>query len=105
MRCSAHIKHSGFNEENEYRLVFGFKAATTYKEIKFRNYRGTVIPYIELFKEEGDAPNLPIRKIIIGPSPHADLRKKAIELQLFSKKIYVPSDNVIISNIPYRGDF
>lgn len=98
LRCLAHVKHDGFNEENEYRLVFGFKAASTKKEIKFRNYRGTLIPYIQLFKEDGR--NLPIRKIIIGPSPDADLRRKAIELWLYKKEL--PGE-VVISAIPYRG--
>lgn len=99
LNCLAHVKHCGFREESEYRLVFGFKAASTTKEIKFRNYRGTLIPYIELFKE--DVRYLPIKKIIIGPSPDANLRQKAIELLLFQKKLYA---EVLISAIPYRGD-
>jgi len=101
LRCMSHLKHGSFNEENECRLAFGFSPSTS-KEIKYRNYRGTLIPYIELFKkEEGDIRNLPIGKIIIGPSPDADLRKKAIELLLFTKKIIA---DVVISSIPYRGD-
>lgn len=101
LRCLPHLKHSGFNEENECRLAFGFSPSTS-REIKFRNDRGSLIPYIELFKkEDGDKCNLPIRKIIIGPSPDAYLREKAVELLRLKHKLIA---DVVISTIPFRGE-
>ena len=61
------LKHDGFQEEEEYRIVAGRvgkdkiapEAALRVKEIKFRTKEGLIVPYIKLF--EGSSRDLPIK--------------------------------------------
>lgn len=93
---SPSIKHKSFKSEQEYRIVYQCNECKK----KYRKGKSMVIPYIELslldLKEE-----LPISKIIVGPTPHPELSKYSIESLLESKGYkYI---NVESSKIPYRS--
>jgi hypothetical protein len=100
------LKHQGFQEEREYRIVAACfrrrkipgSIKKPAKEIKFRPRGGLIVPYIELFKSSGRS--LPIRSIIVGPHPfqdkQADAVKMALESTPFSKA------KVQLSAIPFR---
>jgi hypothetical protein len=80
------LKHLGFREEREYRMVLapvrkksiikGHKGLT--KPIEFRVRNGLVVPYIEMFKSF-DQP-LPIKSIIVGPHAHQEVQEDAIRI-------------------------
>ena len=70
------LKHRGFQEENEFRIMLGVPnydridefatiSPLRRKEVHFRNGRCGSIPYIKVFEESGD---LPITRILVGPS-------------------------------------
>jgi hypothetical protein len=98
------LKHWGFREEREYRIVTACIRPTKIpegerrpaKQIKFRQRNSLVVPYIELF---GTLPDpLPIKAIIIGPHPAQEKQEQALNMLLESHKLDV---NVRLSSIPY----
>lgn len=89
-------KHESFIAENEWRL-YGLPINDS--QIKFREGKSMVIPYLELPIKDNNG-KLPISRIIIGPTPHPELSKHSIDVLLKSKGIdYVKVD---YSEIPYR---
>ena len=103
MSIAPFMKHSGFREEREYRVVFSCIPADRVpvgeprnpKEIKFRTRHGQIVPYIEVLYQ---AP-LPIKSIIVGPHALQDLQYEAVKLLLRAAEI---DAKVRLSDIPYR---
>jgi len=107
-------KHRGFSEEAEVRIVAVptnaklFALAQTAgdkrpkKPVEFAMKQGVLVPFIMLFGRQlsGDAENLPIRRVIVGPHPDKLKRKKSVELMLEEHGI---DANVTVSDIPYLG--
>jgi hypothetical protein len=65
--------------------------------IKFRSVRGNLVPYVELSQESC---RLPIKQIIVGPSPNVKLREKAMQILLETNGMN--PEIVKISHILYR---
>jgi hypothetical protein len=104
MSVAPFMKHGGFSEEREYRVLFSciqpdkIPAGETRapKQTKFRSKHGQLIPYIELFEHGG---GLPIKSIIVGPHQSQELQYEAVRLMV--KAEYIDA-TVRMSNIPYR---
>ncbi len=104
MRVAPFMKHWGFREEREYRILFsciqwnklpaGEKRPA--KEIKTRVRDGQLIPYIKVF-ERGS--RLPIKSIIVGPHPSQELQYEAAKLMVSTEGF---DATVRLSEIPYR---
>jgi hypothetical protein len=100
------LKHPGFYEEQEYRLVFVCLRVSKIdqsekrppKEIKFRNKGGLLVPFIELFKLH--PPSLPIKGIIVGPHPLQE--KQAESVRMLIEREGFRDVMIRLSNIPYR---
>ena len=62
--------------------------------------RGLAVPYIDLFENISisSGKRLPITRIIVGPHPEKDKRRKAVEILLQQHGIEAP---VSVSAIPY----
>lgn len=59
-----YIKNYEFRQEKEVRLVFKAKAGGHEEDlIEYRNSQGVLIPYLDIYKEEG----WPVTEIMIGP--------------------------------------
>lgn len=106
LATSPFLKHSSFEEENEYRIVALCNRPTVYDEndereaktIQFRSRAtGQLIPYIALYYELKTM--LPIKSIIIGPHPNQSEREMSVEILLEKIGINVP---IKISQIPFR---
>ena len=107
-------KHIGFREEAEVRIVAIPANAELFelaqksgekrprKPIEFAMKNGILVPYIMLFGRQfnGKLTRLPISKIIVGPHPERDKRRKAVELMLEQHEIKA---EVLVSDIPYLG--
>lgn len=109
-------KHGGFSEEKEVRMTMipvtedevlekDLRESETKikKGIQYRIRNGMLVPFINLFENtstDADIDGLPITKIIIGPHPDREKRKKSIESML--KQLNINAD-VFISEIPYLG--
>jgi hypothetical protein len=100
------LKHWGFHEEAEYRIVMlclrpgAVKAneeKRLSKEIKFRQRNGLLIPYIELFG--GFDKSLPIKSVIVGPHPLQEEQAEAVRMFIETTKLTI---DVRLSEIPYR---
>jgi hypothetical protein len=72
------------------------------KPIRFRQQRGLLIPYIELFGPERSVPDgeLPIRRILVGPHPDRAKRAAAVRALVRELGMKIP---VEVSAIPYLG--
>lgn len=91
-QLSPFIKHEGYRYEREVRGKV-YKA----KEIKFRESRGSLIPYVEV-----DIPISCIEKIIIGPTADAERMRISLEILMRSRSIG-GNIEIVSSEIPYRG--
>lgn len=57
-----------------------------------------MVPYVEMFKNCG---NLPIKKIVIGPSSSQESRKQSLEAYLAARGL--THIEISCSGIPYKG--
>jgi hypothetical protein len=108
---SAFCKHRGFEEEGEVRIVVSTpslemgqdlsnKSGKPYRKVSSYLRDGVVVPCIHLF--EGQKLNtLPIRRVIVGPHPEKQQRKKAVEILLRNHDI---DAKVSVSDTPFRGE-
>jgi hypothetical protein len=101
------LKHGGFEEENEYRIVALCNRRTKsdpgenrkVKEIRFRpRSNGDLVPYIALY--DGLQKPLPIKTVIVGPHSQQENQRMAVELLLERHEL---SAAVRVSEIPFRG--
>ncbi len=100
------LKHRGFYEEAEYRIVFVCLRASKIPEgeerrakpIKFRQTSGLLIPFIELFDTVHERP-FPIKGIIVGPHPLQEKQEESVKMLLEAEDLVA---SVRSSQIPYR---
>lgn len=100
------IKHSGFRQEKEWRLVKTILTAFTGASsgMAFREGRGGIVPYIraELYAQKMFKPD----EITIGPNEDIDAAESALEAFLGSQGLFglfiEESVKITKSNIPYR---
>lgn len=107
---SAICKHKSFAEEKEVRIVVSEPSAEVGPDPSNqsgKSYRraysflrdGVLVPCIHLF--EGQKLNaLPIRRVIVGPHPEKQERKKSVEILLRNHGI---DAEVSVSDTPFRG--
>jgi hypothetical protein len=96
------LKHRGFEEEAEVRLQLFLSSEERKARLKFRSTERGLTPYAEISLGEGeDPPALPLREIVVGPSP--DQRGSEIAArQLLARHGYGESVTVRRSRIPLR---
>jgi hypothetical protein len=100
------LKHRGFSEESEYRMIFVCLRAhkvpqeetRAVKHIQFRQKGGLLIPFIELFDTVHEL-HRSIKGIIIGPHPFQERQAESVKMLLETEGFDVP---VRLSEIPYR---
>jgi hypothetical protein len=94
---ASHLKHSSFSEENEWRIIIILGDAAA-EDIKFRDGRTSLIPYLELPLKWQH-----INEVKIGPTSNKLLSKKAMSLFLERKvgNIFT-MPNISHSETPYR---
>jgi hypothetical protein len=107
-------KHWGFHEEREVRIVAippneellrEGRAAGELRPVRPRNVfvrAGTPVPYLDLFAQNprSEEFRLPVQRVIVGPHPQSQLRRKAVEQILRTRGIKA---EVVVSQIPYNG--
>ena len=87
------IKHPAFEYEKEVRLIF-----SDGKSPQYRFSNGHLIPYKKVH-----IPVNAIQSIIVGPSLRTELDKVALKLYLQDKGLTNLSENISVSQVPYRG--
>ena len=89
------IKDTGFQEEQEWRLVS--KDAILYDKVEFRKGISYLIPYFPLTLSP--LPNL-LSSIIVGPSPHPQISEETLRMLL--SKQGLSKTKIVHSKIPFR---
>lgn len=92
------FKHPSFKQEDEWRLVSD-PTDSIPRKIKFREGKSTIVPYIE-FSLSNKMSSMPIKEIMVGPTPHPDLSLNSVRELLRNKGI---SCNISKSDIPFRS--
>ncbi len=96
---ASYFKHPSFAEEKEHRIVIFLKYSTN-NDIKFREGRSSLVPYIQL-----PASRKLIQKICIGPNASKALARRALEAFLettFAMPSFVSDVDIEFSATPYR---
>jgi hypothetical protein len=105
-------KHSGFAEENEVRIVVARPANEMLqylmegenekppRPLQFREYKGLLIPFINLYEADDCALGSPIKAIVVGP--HLDGLRRAQSLRLLARQLNLDI-TVHESSLSYRG--
>lgn len=104
------FKHPAFAAENEWRLVVSMPE---YVPLEFRTGHSMLTPYLsvtplkhkDVEQEDGTKKReymgqLPVREVVVGPTPHPELSKQSVEAFLNSLAINAKVEN---STISFRG--
>ena len=111
---AARLKHSGFREECEWRIVLQARRDALVRSgiLKFRKGQFGQTPYVEIPLGLSAADTSPLRRIVVGPGNHREDLKRWVELLLETRGIRVRPDNrpdikdaveLAVSVIPYRS--
>lgn len=92
------IKHNTFSEEGEWRAV-STPMAYNDANVAYRPGTSMLVPYL-IVKLADEPNNLPIREIVVGPTPHPELASDSVAGFLMSRGI--AGFNVNASRIPFR---
>lgn len=98
-RLAAGIKHQGFCDEKEWRLIY---IRHNLDQVEFRPRQNVLVPYIRIGSHipiEARA-NLNIHRITIGPGPDPELTASSVQLLLRKVGLQVP---LFVSDVPFRS--
>ncbi|MEN8259090.1 MAG: DUF2971 domain-containing protein [Pseudomonadota bacterium] len=98
------IKHGSFKDEQEWRVIIG-PISERNEFVDFRPGKSMLRPYYKLSlknKNKNDKGLLPIKRIVIGPTPHSKQSRSSVKG--FLKKLGYRDSAVEVSetNVPYR---
>jgi hypothetical protein len=93
------LKDISFSEEREWRLISVLQPDD--RRVEFRAGRATLIPYYEFELTDEKNKTLPIKSIIVGPTPNEDESLQAVKTFLAQEGMS-EQVAVISSKIPYR---
>src|ERR1035441_2157956 len=96
------LKHSAFEEEQEWRFVFPvFANMHTPPQLKFRSRASTLVPYIEFPLIGGETENeFRLKEIILGPGSEDTVA--ITSARAFLDSVGLKDVSVSRSRIPYR---
>lgn len=104
--CLFCFKHPKFEEEHEWRIVYGAGTAAQTGVMPSRHFRtrgSLIVPYVECIlpsSHENYARQLPIFSVVIGPSALPELATKSVVMLLREHGYSDP--NVLSSDVPLR---
>jgi hypothetical protein len=94
------FKHNDFHQEDECRLIFTPPPDCTVAP-RFRVSRGMLVPYYSVRDLTKGSFKLPIKRIVVGPSPHRDLNAASVKAMLAASGI--EGIDVETSKTPFRA--
>jgi hypothetical protein len=106
-KAAAQVKHKGFAEEHEWRVVFHTFHKSLLPRLKHRKGQFGLTPFVELPLGLRKAETCSLRRIVVGPSSHVgpgshqEDTKHSVELLL--RKRGIDGVEVATSLIPYRS--
>lgn len=86
LKFAARIKHPGFKEENEWRLILTLDEKSDDK-ILYRSGKSMLVPYVEIdIRDKNKQMNIP--DVWVGPTPHSYLSRNSIIDFLNTQNVY-----------------
>jgi hypothetical protein len=101
VECGAFFKDASFKDEREWRLITEPRQFNE-EAFRFREGKSMLTPYCALKMRSERSWANKIAGVTVGPCPHTDGARKAIE-GLLMKELGDPSPPVTVSKIPYRS--
>lgn len=92
------FKHPSFKQEDEWRLISD-PSHNRSRKVEFREGPSLIVPYIE-FSLSNKIGDIPIKEIMVGPTPHPELSLNSVGELLKSKGI---SCHLSKSGVPFRA--
>jgi len=102
IECGAFFKDTAFKEEREWRIVTSLKKYND-AGFCFREGKSMLTPYFRLKIRNGESWANKIAGVTVGPCPHPEQAKRAVEGFLAKKIVGSPVPKVTVSKIPYRS--
>lgn len=107
---SSTMKDHSFHEEKEWRIVPDIRSTSdlmgcTYLTGRFRSGKSMIVPYwhFRLAEPQPSIVQLPIKRVIIGPTPHRELAHEAVKGRLLAGDLNLGGVQVENSRVPYRN--
>lgn len=101
LRIAALMKHGGFEEEREWRVVSTPISNYVQAPIRYREGRSMLIPFLEFSLRNEVSGQIPIEHIWLGPTPNPKNSMASLS-QFLSKHGVNPDMGVEYCQIPYR---
>jgi hypothetical protein len=107
--AAVRIKHEGFREEREWRVIFQAAKSVLATTVKFRDGQFGRTPYVEIPLGLAETKTSPLRRIVVGPGPRQEEAKRAVEALLKKRGIPIKSSGdqngveIGTSLIPFRS--
>lgn len=105
---AAMMKHEGFSEENEWRLISNDSRMVT-KNIRYRSASKYLIPYLEIQIDTKAIPQknhhrdyIGVDEVLVGPAPEPELSWRSCVQLLIDRNIYF--EQITPSATPYRAN-
>jgi hypothetical protein len=96
MLLASYFKHPSFSEEAERRIIINLENSKD-SNLKFREGKFTLIPYLELDIPIGD-----LKKVYLGPTANTELAKRAAQMFLKNNLSNSKVLTITVSKTPYR---
>ena len=97
LKFAATVKHPGFKEENEWRLILALDETNPNEKVLYRAGKSMLTPFIEInIRDENECLNIP--DIWVGPTPHPHLSQISIVDFLNAQKVYAYKYQEAITN-------
>lgn len=109
LRIAPKFKHPAFEAEEEWRLInvrqAPFIGGNQFSDILYRPGKSFFVPYRDFTLTDPSKRErlLPISKVYVGPTPHADLSVWTVRNCLRNKGLIMYGPKVEKSSIPYRN--
>jgi hypothetical protein len=106
--AAARIKHEGFREEQEWRVILQAPKSVLSPVVKLRDGQFGRTPFIEIPLGLAQADLSPLRRIVVGPGPRQEESGRAVAAVLTKHKLAIKSSTsgsgveIVLSAIPFR---
>ena len=96
----ATVKHEAFSAEREWRFISP-PIQLSDEQVKFRPAQSTLIPFVDFELCDGEQLNMPIKKILLGPTPHRE-HSRAVVGSLINRYTLTELTELQECGIPFR---
>lgn len=95
------LKHKGFSEEQEWRLVVGPVKKYIDEDIYYREGSSMLVPYLQVSLPVNNTGGISLKKVFLGPTPNQNISMRS--LHMFLSKSGCNKFDISYCQIPYRA--